>query len=208
MLRRFRKLLVLGSVAFTLLYLTVTFTPLVPWLAERMMEPGNDAVGSTLIVLANEQQSDGILGLVSYWRSVYAVRVWRWGNGKFERMVISGGSGGAPVSMAAAMREFVVSQGVPADRIVVEEKSTSTRENALFVKDIVKDWPGNKVVVTGDIHSYRTRKVFEKAGLPVVVRPYPETLKFANNRLNRWPLFWGLATEVVKIGYYQLKGWI
>jgi uncharacterized SAM-binding protein YcdF (DUF218 family) len=207
-LRRLRKLLVLGSVAFTLLYLTVTFTPLVPWLAEQMMEPGNEAVGSTLIVLANEQQSDGILGLVSYWRSVYAVRVWRGGNGKFERMVISGGSGGAPVSMAAAMRDFVVSQGVPASRIVIEEKSTSTRENALFVKEIVKDLPGDKVVVTGDVHSYRTRRVFEKAGLPVLVRPYPETLKFSNNRMSRWSMFWGLVTETMKIGYYRLKGWM
>jgi hypothetical protein len=56
---------------------------------------------------------DCTIGMVSYWRSVYAARAYR--AGRFQRVVISGGRHGntESPSVARAMADFMVASGVP-----------------------------------------------------------------------------------------------
>lgn len=195
------------SVPAALFLLFIHATPFTATYARWLSGDWTDAEGDYLIVLANEQQADGIIGGSTYWRVVYAVRAWR--KGHFQYIVVSGANGGGGVPMAVNMRDFLVSQGVPADRVLLETAARSTRENALFVTRLLAGRPGKKVLLSSDLHTYRAHRAFLKAGLTdIVPRPFPDTIKQSSNWTNRWNCFLGLASETIKIGYYRAKGWI
>jgi uncharacterized SAM-binding protein YcdF (DUF218 family) len=104
--------------------------------------------------------------------------------------------------------QFLVAYGVPQDRIFLEERSTNTRENALFTKEMIASWPGKRVLLTSDFHIFRAERVFDQVGLPAEPRPFPDLLKHWNSPKNRLAETIGLALEIVKIGYYRARGWI
>lgn len=188
-----------------LMLLIVTVTPLDAWWATHLAGPWNDPKGDVLIVLGGSPVQQGVIGESSYRRAVYAVRTWR--EGGFKAIVLIGG-GPPGHSVAEAMCDFMVAEGVPREMIWVETRSRSTRENALFAKAILDSIPGRKILLTSDYHMYRARLVFQKVGLEVVPRPFPDIRKRAENPLGRWDAFLELGTETGKIGYYYLRGWI
>jgi uncharacterized SAM-binding protein YcdF (DUF218 family) len=200
-LRRAQQLLALLGLFVVL----VTFTPLDNWWATLLAGPWNDPHGDILIVLGGSVIDGGTIGVSTYWRSVYAVLTWK--EGGFREIVVSGG-GVEGQSVAKGMRDFLVSQGVPPEKIQLETKSRSTRENALFVKDLLANTPGSKVLLTSDYHMFRASRAFRKVGLDVLPRPFPDARKSGTSYLNRWGTFLTLAQETVKIGYYRIRGWI
>ena len=193
----------LASIGF--LYLLVTVTPIDGWWIRCLARPWNDPKGEVLVVLGSDTVRD-VIGWSSYWRSVYAVRAWR--EGGFREVVVSGGSGQGEVPIAERMRDFMVSQGIPASSIRVENQSRSTRENALKSKAILDAIPGRKILLTSDFHMFRAYRVFRKAGIAVEPRPLPDAAKQITGWENRWPVFLSLCLETAKIGYYFVRGWI
>ncbi|HZU26266.1 MAG TPA: YdcF family protein [Bryobacteraceae bacterium] len=186
--------------AFGLLFMLVTFTPLDAWWIGHLDEPWNDPSGDIMIVPGAEMQSDGMIGPGTYWRTVYAVRIWR--QGGWKKIVVTGRD------ISAAMRDFLVASGVPASAILVENAAVSTRENALFTARLLHGVPGRKVLVTSDYHDYRATGAFRKAGLEVQPRPVPDMLKAIVSPWNRWNAFLGLCGETTKILYYRARGWM
>lgn len=182
-----------------LLHVVVTVTPLVKWWTAALMAPWEDPTGEVVIVPGAETNGDTI-GISSYWRCIYAVRAWR--QGGVRHIVVSGGG-----AIGSQMREFLIGSGVPAAAILTEDRSASTRENALFSKALVDPLPGRKILITSDYHSARATAVFRKAGIAVEPRPIPDALKRYGQPGNRWAVFWTLALETVKTGYYRWKGW-
>jgi uncharacterized SAM-binding protein YcdF (DUF218 family) len=193
----------LAAIGF--LFVFVTVTPLDGWWIQRLAGPWNDPKGDVLVVLGSDAVRD-IIGGSSYWRSVYAVRAWR--EGGFREVLVSGGSMGGEVPAAERMRDFMVSQGIPASAVRVEGESHSTRENALKSKAPLETLPGRKVLLTSDYHMYRAYRVFRKAGIDIQPRPLPDAAKQIGSWGNRWPVFLGLCVETGKIGYYFARGWI
>ncbi len=191
--------------ALGLLMVFVTVTPFEGWWIQWLAGPSNDAKGDVLVVLGAGSVRDVIDGS-SYWRSVYAVRAWR--EGGFREVVATGGSLHGEMPAAERMRDFMVSQGVPASAILVEGESHSTRENALKSKALLDKLSGRKVLLTSDFHMFRATRVFRKAGIDITPRPLPDASRQINSWQYRWPVFWGLCLETVKIGYYYARGWI
>ena len=188
-----------------LLFVVATFTPLDGWWAYRLAGAWNDPSGEVLVVLGGDTVRD-VIGFSSYWRSVYALRVWR--QGGFRNVVVCGGGNNEQGSTAAQMRDFMVTQGIPAAAIQVETQSRNTRENALNSKALLDQLPGRKVLLTSDYHMFRAYRTFRKAGIDVWPRPFPDALKQSSSLANRWQVFVGLCGETAKIGYYFLRGWI
>jgi uncharacterized SAM-binding protein YcdF (DUF218 family) len=186
--------------ALGLVVLVVTFTPLVSWWARAVSGDWPDPKGDVLIVLGAETIDGRTIGLVSYWRSVYAG--WVYHGGGFREVVVSGNQ------VAPLMRDFLVCRGVPASAIRVENTSTSTRENAVYTARMLAGHPGRLVLVSGDVHIFRARRAFLKAGLNVVPCPFAYGTKLAGRRENRWNVFIDLIREHAKIGYYFARGWI
>jgi uncharacterized SAM-binding protein YcdF (DUF218 family) len=165
--------------------------------------PWDDPKGETLIVLSGGG-NDEVIGYGTYLRCQYAVLAWR--QGGFHKVIVSGGPPDHPQSNA--MRSFLVSQGVPDSAIVSESRSTTTRENALFTKELLSPSDGKLVLMTSDYHMYRAVRVFRKAGINVLPRPIPDASKRGSSWSGRWPAFLDLCAETVKIGYYRARGWI
>lgn len=184
-----------------LLLVIVTFTPVTVWWGEALAGAWTEGRGDVLIVLGADDTAAGIIGRGSYWRTVYAVRAWE--SGEFKLIVVSGGNG-----VAESIKQLLVFSGVPAGLIQVETRSTSTRENALFTRDLVARHEGRKVLLTSDYHMYRAQRAFQKAGITITPRPLPDVLKHANAWGNRWEMFLLLVVETGKIAGYLVKGWI
>jgi uncharacterized SAM-binding protein YcdF (DUF218 family) len=189
------------------LVIIVTFSPLVSWWAGGLAGRWSDPCGDTLIVLSGQPVQGGVIGQSTYWRSAYAVLAYR--KCGMRKIVLTGGSvepKGAPV--ADSMAEFVESQGVPGDRIVLETRAISTRENALYTQPLLVGGASPPVLLTSDFHMFRARRAFEKLGMVVQPRPIPDALKRATSWQGRWPAFLDVASETVKIVYYYARGWI
>lgn len=74
------------------------------------------------------------------------------------RIVFTGGVGTFPPSEAAAAADYARALGLPQEAIVLEERSTSTEENARFAAELLGDTP--IIVVSDAYHTYRARRVF------------------------------------------------
>jgi uncharacterized SAM-binding protein YcdF (DUF218 family) len=105
-------------------------------------------------------------------RLVEAVRLaHRYPNAK---LVISGAfldEYGAAYSEARTLEKLVVDLGVSSDRVVVDELSKNTHENAVQTKKLLAGVEGPVVLVTSAMHMPRAYGCFEKAGLDVI--PWP-----------------------------------
>jgi len=211
-----RRLLRLLPLSFTLLCGIVQFTPLVPRLASALAEwPAQPPGGGTLIVLGAEQHADGTIGLMTYWRCVYAARLYK--QGSFTHVLLSGGrsqeppdrpSDPPPAPLAAEMARFLELLGVPRDRMLLETASGSTRENALFSIRVLNQVAGPYTIVTSDFHCYRARRCFRRAGLEAGVWPAPDVLKRFQGWQYRIPAAAVVASELAKIGYYFCRDWM
>jgi uncharacterized SAM-binding protein YcdF (DUF218 family) len=90
------------------------------------------------------------------------------------RVVFTGGSGSliGESKEAPAARELLIKLGVDPARIIVEDKSRNTEENAQFTAAIVRPEPKQRwLLVTSAFHMPRAIGVFEKAGFDVVADP-------------------------------------
>ncbi|WP_409291921.1 YdcF family protein [Peribacillus sp. SCS-37] len=83
-------------------------------------------------------------------------------------VIASGGKGrGEDISEAQAIQEALVNAGIEKDRIILEDRSTTTWENFSFSKPLIKG-NGRKIVcVTNSYHIYRAVLMAEKQGLHV-----------------------------------------
>lgn len=200
MLARTRRLVIGTLAAIGLWYILVVCTPWVPWWAGRLAGPWADPRADLMIVLGSDA-AFGVVGDASYWRAFYAARVVR--EGGWQGTVVSGGGG-----VAEAIRDLMVLQGVPEVSIQMENKSGSTRENALFTAKLLAGDRRKKALMTSDFHMFRAVRAFRKAGLDAAPFPIPHALKRATAWWMRPAIFMELSVETAKIVYYWWKGWI
>ena len=67
---------------------------------------------------------------------------------------------------------FLAAFGIPRERLIIENKSRNTAENAAFSKEMVSPQPGeNWLLVTSAFHMPRSVGLFRKVGFPVI--PWP-----------------------------------
>lgn len=193
------------AAALGLLVALVTLTPWTTWWAQRMGGPGSPPGGEVLVVLAGSLVGEQFLGESSYWRSVYAVLVWR--QGHFQRILISGRAGQKNAA-SALMRDYLVAHGVPSAQIILETESQSTRENAQRSAPLLATLAGRKVLLTSDYHVPRALAVFRREGIEVEPLPVPDAGKRSSQWRGRWPAFLDLCTETAAWSWYKARGWL
>ena len=84
-------------------------------------------------------------------------------------VIVSGGPGkGENISEAQMMAQYLTGHGIAAERIIKEDKSTSTKENLTFSFNIIKergDNPdGNVAIVSSCYHLYRAKSMAKLLG--------------------------------------------
>lgn len=80
--------------------------------------------------------------------------------------VCSGGQGkGEAISEAEAIRRGLIEKGIEEERILLEDRSTSTVENILYSREIIGDDSLPVTIVTNDFHLFRALRISRKQGL-------------------------------------------
>jgi uncharacterized SAM-binding protein YcdF (DUF218 family) len=182
-----------------LLVMLVTLTPVLRYWVTSLSTGWGNGRGNTLIVLGQDLTAPDMLGIGSYWRSFYAVLVWR--ENHYRRIVVTG------KDAAPLMRDLMVNQGVPPAIITVENAAISTHDNARFVAKILAGGDGPYVLLTSDYHMGRALRTFHKAGVEAGPLPFPDANKRMNDLTQRWNVFLNLAGETTKVAYYRIRGW-
>lgn len=82
---------------------------------------------------------------------------------------VSGGQGPQEdVTEASAMEAYLISEGIPSEKILVEDRASSTSENFRFSKIILDEYFGDEdyktVYITNDFHSYRSGLIAKSEG--------------------------------------------
>jgi len=146
--------------------------------------------------------------------------LWLYRAGRIDQIIISGGSGAiGKVAQTEARDLYTLLRlaGVPKGRILLEERSRNTRENALFTKQLLGRHPEIKslVLVTSAFHQRRALGCFRRVGLSVTPWPadFRSTDRFADpsywlipnsTAVGRWLL---LAHEITGYLTYKVMGY-
>ena len=102
------------------------------------------------------------------------------------RIIFSGGTDSSypGPSEASIVKQYFVSFGIPAERISIEERSLTTRENAQFTANLIHPTPSSRwLLVTSAYHMPRAVGAFRKAGFNVIAFPVGE-------RTHGWRNMW------------------
>ena len=83
-------------------------------------------------------------------------------------VLVSGGRGTEDlISEAAAMKEYLLEQGIELGRILTEEQSVNTTENMRFSKKLIRE-KATVAIVTNGFHVYRSTRLARKQGINMV----------------------------------------
>lgn len=92
-----------------------------------------------------------------------------WHEGRAPIVVLTGGVGTYPPSEAEASARVLRARGVPEHALVLEERSTSTLENARFARELTD--ARRVLLVTDGFHAIRAARVFASSFDEVAVAP-------------------------------------
>lgn len=110
-----------------------------------------------------------------------------------SQVIVTGGQGSdEPASEAQVMKDYLIQEGIEESRILIEDQSTSTKEN-LINAQMFGDL-GTTVLVTSDYHSYRALLTAKRLGLQNVeslAAPSQSNAKFKDT-----------VREVLALGYH------
>lgn len=82
------------------------------------------------------------------------------------RCIVSGGQGeNEPFSEAVGMAEYLIKQGVGAERILLEEQSANTAENIKYSKLLIKEFDARVGIITNNFHVFRAIQIAKTQGM-------------------------------------------
>jgi uncharacterized SAM-binding protein YcdF (DUF218 family) len=143
-----------------------------PWDATRGAPTGIIVLGGALDTVVSPARGEVALNEAAERMTAVAELARRFPD---ARIVFTGGSGriiydGAPESDLAA--RLFDSFGIAKQRVLLEDKSRDTGENARFTRDLVQPKPAERwLIVTSAHHMPRSVGVFRAAGFPVEAFP-------------------------------------
>lgn len=112
--------------------------------------------------------------------------------------IVSGGQGtDEDISEAECMYRYLIDKGIVSERLYKEDRSTSTRENLTFSKEIMGRYKLNQnvAIVTNEFHEYRAGKIANSLGLEYSAVPARTT-------------WWLLPTYYVRELYAIFLEWL
>lgn len=170
------------------------------------------SLGKFLIVSDELEKADAIVVFSgdNGPRTEEAVRLLKEGYGDY--LLLSGGKVYDYVTMASLMKEHAIKLGIDEDKILVEDKASSTYENAIFSKEIIEDHNFDSIIlVTSEYHTRRTKLTMEKVlkDLDVkVMMAYSKEEEFNTNWWTSGESILITISEYLKLLGYWVRGQI
>jgi uncharacterized SAM-binding protein YcdF (DUF218 family) len=112
------------------------------------------------------------------------------------------------------MRDLLEAAGIPAEDIWIEDRSSSTHENAVFSAEFLRGRGVHRIALVVDARSMpRAAASFRKQGIEVV--PAPSRFDDLSATMDDWLLSWKAVRgneetlhETFGLLWYRLRGWI
>ena len=88
-------------------------------------------------------------------------------SGQVQWIVVTGGIGqGDALAESEAGRNWLIAAGIPADRLLIETKSRTTKQNLIFVQPLLAEHSIHRVLIVSDpLHMRRAMRMAEDLGL-------------------------------------------
>lgn len=132
------------------------------WLDEGL-EPKADGTHEYAIVLGAKVKKGNIPSLALQYRLDAALTYAK--EYPHVKLVLSGGRGpDEDIEEAIVMRDFLLENGIDENRLLIEDKATSTYENLLFSQDILPSDINSITIITSDYHLQRAKILASKLG--------------------------------------------
>ena len=161
-----KKLLWRGGLVVAGLYLLATLLLVADGLHER---PGKADVG---LVLGSKVELDGRPSARLQARVDRAAELYK--AGSFAWVIASGGVGKEGFDEGAVMRDYLVANGVPADRIITDSHGDNTLASARNLRAIAdREHFASVMAVSQYFHLPRTRMILHKQGFETVYTAAP-----------------------------------
>jgi len=130
-----------------------------------------------IIVLGATQNPDGSAGPAMARRVRHGVKCHR--DGKASHVLMAGGCTTSDIPECKTMADLAVSEGLNADAIFQEDRSTRTLGNAIECKKVMAEQSWQRaLLVTDRFHMPRALYTFRALGLNVTPEPNPVPLSF------------------------------
>ena len=129
------------------------------------LSPPPDIDGQTLIVLGARVYESGPSRMLMYRLDKAAEYM-----NEYPQAVciVSGGQGDdEPFTEASAMARYLIARGISPERIIEEDKSTSTNENIRLSSQLIPLDSTGVIIVTNDFHQFRASVYARNNGLEV-----------------------------------------
>ena len=145
-----------------------------------------------LIVLGAQVREDGPSAVLKY-RLDAAAQYLR--ENDSTTCIVTGGKGATePISEGEGMKQYLVSAGIPEDRIIVEDKALNTVQNIQYSKALMSSPDAPTAIVTNNFHVTRALALARGQGLTnVYAIAAPSDLLFLPNNMFRE--FFGLTKD-------------
>ncbi|MFZ5641365.1 MAG: YdcF family protein [Bacillota bacterium] len=188
---------------FIVSFLLLMYSPLQEYLALPLVVKDKPRRAEAIVVLSGGWESRERLGKSTLERYNYAIRLFQ--DGFAPLLIFSGGNLDNRPAEADQMAEMALSDGFSYQAIVSENSSSTTWENVLFTKRILKE---NKIthviLVTSPYHMRRAKTMFEEKGVKVTALPVPDSELYTAKGSRRLELTKVILLEYVKFGLYKI----
>ena len=179
----------------------IGLAPVASWLARPLLLAPDIAPRPAIVVLCGGCRFSGHLNEATCARVAYGVRLFR--EDLSTWLVLSGGRHTpARPNCALRMKTLAIELGAPPARILVEDRSSRTAENAREVARVLRATKVDAVLlVTGPLHMRRARRCFERQGIAVSCAPVPY---MSQGSL----LVKEVVHEYLGLAYYTVRNWV
>ncbi|MBE6813403.1 MAG: YdcF family protein [Ruminococcaceae bacterium] len=164
-----KKLLAVG-ICIIVLFLTVTAVGIVNY-----GKTDHKAQADVAIVLGAGATDDAVSPV---FRERINHGIWLYENGFVDFLIFTGGVGeGNTKSDSLVAKEYALLQDVPADVILIEEKSTITEENLAYTKEIMDENSFKTAIIVSDpLHMKRAMLMAKDYGIDGYSSPTPTSM--------------------------------
>lgn len=203
-----RRRTVEGLVAVAVVYGLVFYTPLLWWAASPLQKSDSPQTADAIVVFAGGVGESGKAGGGHLERLKQAVDLYK--AGYAPSLILSSGYVFS-FKEAEVMRALAIDQGVPADRILLEEQATNTYENVTFTSRILREHQWKRILlVSSPYHMRRATMVWHQASPDVTVIPTPPvSSQFYDHGIGAsLEQVRGIIWEYAAVVSYWWRGWL
>ncbi len=200
-----RRLIITAGVIVILILPLVTYRFWLPEIANYLVVQDKLASADVIVVLSGHGS-----------RYRYAAKLFKEGYAKYVLLDYNEEDTfnvvGVKFDPQEMIKDFAVSNGIPAERILTEGRCTSTYEDILYAKEnILKNQFKSAIIVSNNFHMRRVyltfQKIFKEGKIKAIFIPVPMEISGINP--NIWWTneddFLKVINEYIKLSFYYFK---